>query len=80
MAPRPMGLDRRLVFRYLSQSKGTNVALGAEEAATDGGMLSSGVDLGYLGVYGIWFNDLGKYFSFSLPLHFPAKLMKIMQD
>ncbi|RYP63615.1 hypothetical protein DL770_009348 [Monosporascus sp. CRB-9-2] len=32
---------------------------GAEEAAADGGMLSSGVDFGYLGVYNIWFDDLG---------------------
>ncbi|RYP36828.1 hypothetical protein DL767_003218 [Monosporascus sp. MG133] len=32
---------------------------GAEEAAADGGMLSSGVDFGYLGVYSIWFDDLG---------------------
>ncbi|RYP69238.1 hypothetical protein DL771_006206 [Monosporascus sp. 5C6A] len=32
---------------------------GAEEAAADGGMLSSGVDFGYLGVYNIWFDNLG---------------------
>ncbi|RYO74061.1 hypothetical protein DL764_010984 [Monosporascus ibericus] len=32
---------------------------GAEEAAADSGMLSSGVDFGYLGVYNIWFDDLG---------------------
>jgi len=34
--------------------------LGAEEAASDGGMISHPLDVGYLGVYTIWTNDLGK--------------------
>ncbi|KAK4224160.1 SEH-associated protein 4 [Podospora fimiseda] len=32
---------------------------GAEEAATDGGMMTQPLDLGYLGVYTIWNNKLG---------------------
>jgi hypothetical protein len=34
--------------------------IGAEEAAADGGMISNPLDLGYMGVYTIWANDLGK--------------------
>jgi len=33
---------------------------GAEEAATDGGMMSHPLDLGYMGVYTIWTNNLGE--------------------
>ncbi|KAK4196491.1 hypothetical protein QBC40DRAFT_7499 [Triangularia verruculosa] len=32
---------------------------GAQEAASDGGMMSHPLDIGYLGVYTIWENDLG---------------------
>ncbi|KAK4639533.1 hypothetical protein QC761_709150 [Podospora bellae-mahoneyi] len=32
---------------------------GAQEAASDGGMMSHPLDIGYLGVYTIWSNDLG---------------------
>ncbi|KAK3357510.1 hypothetical protein B0T25DRAFT_622287 [Lasiosphaeria hispida] len=32
---------------------------GAEEAASDGGMISHPLDVGYMGVYTIWTNDLG---------------------
>ncbi|KAK3322547.1 hypothetical protein B0H66DRAFT_554632 [Apodospora peruviana] len=32
---------------------------GAEEAASDGGMMSHPLDIGYMGVYMIWTNDLG---------------------
>ncbi|KAK3944651.1 SEH-associated protein 4 [Diplogelasinospora grovesii] len=32
---------------------------GAEEAASDGGMMSHPLDVGYLGVYTIWSNNLG---------------------
>ncbi|KAK4175224.1 hypothetical protein QBC36DRAFT_216641, partial [Triangularia setosa] len=32
---------------------------GAQEAASDGGMMSHPLDIGYLGVYTVWSNDLG---------------------
>ncbi|KAK5664035.1 hypothetical protein OQA88_249 [Cercophora sp. LCS_1] len=32
---------------------------GAQDAASDGGMISQPLDIGYLGVYTIWTNDLG---------------------
>ncbi|KAB5570402.1 hypothetical protein GE09DRAFT_1103132 [Coniochaeta sp. 2T2.1] len=32
---------------------------GAEDAAADGGMMSHPLDVGYMGVYSIWMNDLG---------------------
>lgn len=34
---------------------------GAEDAASDGGMMSHPLDIGYLGVYTIWTNDLGEH-------------------
>ena len=33
---------------------------GAEEAASDGGMVSGPLDLSYMGVYTVWMNLLGK--------------------
>ena len=33
---------------------------GAEDAASEGGMISHPMDLGYLGVHAIWTNDLGE--------------------
>lgn len=34
---------------------------GAEDAASDGGMMSHPLDIGYLGVHTIWTNDLGEH-------------------
>lgn len=38
----------------------TDIGTGAEEAASDGGMISHPLDLGYMGVHTIWTNDLGQ--------------------
>lgn len=37
----------------------------AEQAADDGGMMLSNVDLSYLGVFSIWKNDLGRLHTIS---------------
>jgi len=42
-------------------------SLGAEEAASDDGMISGILDLSYMGVYTVWMNDLGTITDCSLP-------------
>ena len=41
---------------------------GADEMATDGGMVSRPLDVGYMGIYTIWTNNLGEYLFVSLQL------------
>lgn len=73
MAQRHVGLDRRYVFLHGVATLIRSQLLGAERDAAEGGMTHEGLDLSYLGVRTVWFNDLGTSLLYSLQtLHLHA--------
>jgi hypothetical protein len=60
------------VWRWGHTQRLTSALTGAEEAASDAGMISHPIDIGYLGVNTIWTNDLGKRLSGALRMSLTA--------